>query len=298
MADAMIQKLPMETLATIIRFVGGEAGFKGRGSGQVRDLCVVSRQFRDATHMQWARMPQRKKRVNRKLVRVAPAAEEEHVDAEDGDVERPAAVDEFVMENELTLTERLRVGQVIVWRDLRHAERCIMLNRTNLEFWVGIRAIFLSLINIALAAGGTGLDMSLAHKVFAELYQIWVSLHQQNMPKPKLEWLRLECLVWGGIKNMDSPGMFYLSQLHGVPVVRFHTAPGRGISSFVNKEVREMIGKRTRRPWKPTWEPTGLENPCRADWRVQALRKKKRGEDRNDCFWRFLAEKYDKLYNR
>jgi hypothetical protein len=296
MADAMIQKLPIETLATIIRFVGGEAGFEGRGSGQVRDLCVVSRQFRDATHMQWACIPQKKKRVNRKLVRAAPAAEEEHVDAEDGDVEQPAAVGEFVMEDELKLTERLRVGQVIVWRDLRHAQRCIMLNRTNLEFWVGIRAIFLSLINTAPAAGGTGLNMRLAHQVFAELYQIWVSLHQQNMPKPKLEWLRLECLVWGGIKNMDSPGMFYLSQLHGVPVVRFHTAPGRGISSFVAMEVHIMIGKRTKRPWKPTWEPTGLESPCKADWRVQARRKKRKGEDFNECYWRFLAEKYDKWY--
>jgi hypothetical protein len=45
--------------------------------------------------------------VNRKLVQVAPAAEEEHVDIEDGDVERPAAVDEFIIENKLTLTERL-----------------------------------------------------------------------------------------------------------------------------------------------------------------------------------------------
>jgi hypothetical protein len=45
-----------------------------------------------------------------------------------------------------------------------------MLNYTNLEFWVGIWAIFLSLINIALAVGGTSLDISLAYKVFTKLY--------------------------------------------------------------------------------------------------------------------------------
>jgi hypothetical protein len=52
--------------------------------------------------------------VNQKLVRAALAAEEEHVDIEDGDVEQPAAIGEFIMEDELKLTERLRVGQVII----------------------------------------------------------------------------------------------------------------------------------------------------------------------------------------
>jgi hypothetical protein len=45
--------------------------------------------------------------VNRKLIRVALAAKEEHVNIEDRDVERPAAIDKFIIENELTLTERL-----------------------------------------------------------------------------------------------------------------------------------------------------------------------------------------------
>jgi hypothetical protein len=48
--------------------------------------------------------------VNWKLVWAALAAEEEHVDAEDRDVEQPATVGEFIIEDELKLTERLRVG--------------------------------------------------------------------------------------------------------------------------------------------------------------------------------------------
>lgn len=292
MANAGIRKLPFETLVTIIQFVMGEAELEGRGSGQVRDLCVVSKQFRDATHCQWVRVPQRKKRENRRIVRAAPV-QEDVLEGEGGDVQLPVVVKEWVMEDEVTLKgDRLKIGQVIVWRDLRHAQRCIALNRTNWDFWIEIRAIFLAVVTSSRSR-----DLRLAHLVFAGLYEIWVSLNEQkNKPKPKLQWLRLSCSVWAGLKDMDAPGMFYLSQLHGVPFVRFHPVPGKSISCFVSKKVRDVISSRTRRPWKPSWSPTGLENPSRTDWRQQALRKRRKNESANECYRRFLVQKYDSLY--
>jgi hypothetical protein len=291
--------IPAEVLRLIVYYTIGGLEMTGRGVGVVRDLSLVSRGWQQATFSQLAQVPQKKKREkgNGKIVRVAPAVViQPPVTGGAGSGCNVGAELDIVLEDEVMLKGGpLRVGEVVVWKDLEHAARCIQLNRENLLFWERVRAIFLSFVKAAdeRLEG----DLRLAHGVFAGLHKIVSTLRDSGV-QPKLEWLRLALVVWQGLEDMDAPGMFYLSRLHGIPFVRFHSPLGKSLSCYISKEVKDVIAKRTSRTRLCGWTPTGLESPCpRGDWRVQALRRRKKGELENECLLRFLIERYNSRYD-
>jgi hypothetical protein len=164
----------------------------------------------------------------------------------------------------------------VVWEDLEHATRCIDLNREGLLFWGCVRAISVSVVKTVYGPPEGGLR--LAYRVFAGLHEVLANLRAIGVP-PQLQWLRLAPLVWQGLDNMDALGMFYLSRLHSIPFVRFHSLTGKGLSSYISKGVRDVITKRPFRVHQLGWTLTGLESLCsRGDGRVQALRRKRKGD--------------------
>lgn len=303
MATIASHYIPFEILEKIVNYTIGSVKATGRGIDVVRDLSLVSRAWQQATYLQLAQVPQKKRRENGngKIVRVAVGGGKQRgtalggagVDArEEGGVEE---LGEPVWENEVILKGGpLKVGEVIIWHDLTHAIQCLRLNRARRLLWQSTRAIFLSVVKTA--GSYPGRDLNLAHHVFAVLHEIFVDLRNSGI-KPRLEWLRLALFVWQGFEDMDAPGMFYLSRLHGIPFVRFHCPISKALSCYISKPIREVILTRTRRVNLYGWMPTGLENPCpRGDWQVQALRKRRRGELENDCLLRFLIQKYEFKY--
>lgn len=299
--------IPAEILSKIVYYSLSDEEITGRGVGVVTDLCLVGRAWHEATVSQFARAPQKKKRErgNGKIIRIPRAAAatvgavasngiaEAATGAESStgtDLLEPAWEDEVMLKD-----GRLRIGEVVVWHDLQHATQCLQLNRENMRFWASIRAIFISVVRTF--TNHYNPDLRLAHGVFATLHDIFESMRSHDT-EPKLQWLRLSLFVWQGLENIDAPGMFYLGQLYNIPFVRFHGVPGKSLNCYVSKAVREVITARTGRVRRHAWAPTGLEDPCRADWRVQALRRKRRLESKDECFLRFLVQKYDSMYNK
>ncbi|PSS10522.1 hypothetical protein M430DRAFT_175463 [Amorphotheca resinae ATCC 22711] len=86
---------------------------------------------------------------------------------------------------------------------------------------------------------------------------------------------------------MDVPGMFGLSRIPAVPLVRFVSPrPGDQLNKYVNPVVRETIMKATRRRSDKEWSPTGLENPSPRSpvpWTVLAERRRRRTETVARC---------------
>jgi hypothetical protein len=182
----------------------------------------------------------------------------------------------------------LLVKEVLVWRDLEYAWGCIENNRGNVKFWCQVRAIFVEYV-------GVENNLKIAHRVFEGLRKEMILVRESGF-EPQLQWLRLSVSVWGGIQDMDAPGMFPLSQMYNIPYVRFHSATEYSVSAYVAKPVREVIYKRTTRV-RSGWKPTGLENPCqRGNWRNVALREKTKGQTENEYLYEFLCRKYDKMH--
>lgn len=304
--------VPAEVLRQVLYHTINSSEVTGRGVSAIRNIALVSHEWNRATLSLFSKVPQRKKREggNRKIIRhkVTPVGQRAlgggpggggTGDASvQGTIERAIALLAVelpppVFEDEVTLKGGpLQVGEVLVWRDLEQALRCVVLNRENRPFWAGIRAIFVSFV----ASSARG-DLKAAHLVFTGLKEIFDLLRGEGV-EPKLQWLRLALSVWQGLEDMDAPGMFPLCQMQGIPFLRFHSATGKSLSCYISKAVRDVICSRASRARKHTWEPTGLENPCRGDWRVQALRTKRKRDSKSECLCRFLYQKYNKMYNK
>jgi hypothetical protein len=98
-----------------------------------------------------------------------------------------------LLQDEVYLNDgTLKVGEVLIWKNLESALRCLDIYRDNLNFWSSIRAVFLDYVGAVWVRDvqGVRLELRLAHQMFSRLHDIMTSMCQQGV-KPKLEWLRL-----------------------------------------------------------------------------------------------------------
>ncbi|KAN0108470.1 hypothetical protein V8E51_008212 [Hyaloscypha variabilis] len=98
-----------------------------------------------------------------------------------------------LLQDEVYLNDgTLKVGEVLIWKNLESALRCLDIYCDNLNFWSSIRAVFLDYLGAVWVRDvqGVRLELRLAHQMFSRLHDIMTSMCQQGV-KPKLEWLRL-----------------------------------------------------------------------------------------------------------
>ncbi len=74
----------------------------------------------------------------------------------------------------------LKVGEVLIRKNLESALRCLDIYRDDLIFWSSIRAVFLDYVGAIWVRDvqGVKLELRLAHQVFSRLHDIMKSMCQ------------------------------------------------------------------------------------------------------------------------
>ena len=201
-------------------------------------------------------------------------------------------------ENELwKMTPPLKVGQLLVWRDLDEAYRCVQRYQHDLDFWRGVRAIFLMFVEVRGQAtpthsnGPRTYHFKKAHWVF-----LWLSDVIRDLTRREgghhLEWLWMEMRDSGAIMSMDGAGLFGLARMPNVTSVRFVPPVGRPISSYVKREVRAHIRQCTSRVSVHEWSPEGTETAwMRTPWREMAERRRRARESDAELWERWMKSR-------
>ena len=288
--------LPPEIIRKIIDSLDSGGDVRGRGANMTSlSIALTSHAFNEHQKSCLARVHQR--RVKRRSAYI----DGNPIPNEKNGVEQ---VEHFTLEDEVVLSSGpLKVGEVIVWRDLNEAFDCVTSNLENWPFWIGIRAIFLDFtedyVNGTLFAPAADRShhYKKAHWVFLHLADTLRYLQFQYSGH-RLHWLRIRILDWNAIPSMDVAGMFGLSQISALPHLHFHPAePGKSISNYIDLEVGKHLRRRTRWSTPHKRMPTGLEEPCpRVDWKAQAPRNQKSREGEGERLQRILRTRYGQKF--
>jgi hypothetical protein len=285
--------LPLEIIRRIIDYLDSGGDIRGRGTNMTSlSVALTSHTFNELQKSCLARVYQR--RIHQGTV---------HIDSNPNLNNGVEQVGHFTLKDEVVLPSGpLRVGEVIVWRDLNEAFDCVTSNLENWSFWIGIRAIFLDFtegyVNGTFFAPAAGRPhyYKKAHWVFIHLADILRYL-QFQYSSHRLHWLRIRILDRNAILSMDVAGMFGLSQVSALPHLHFHPAePGKAISDYIDLGVRKHLQRRTRWSMPHTWGLARFEGPYpQIDCKAQARRNHNSREE-GEQLQRILRTRYGQMF--